>query len=1111
MNGQPRQTFAEFAANGSVGDWIFGRRDGSASTTTPAKENPTPPAALDPEPPRITSDILPPQPPTQSPAVQFAPPPQEDAGPRSTKYQTDAERRKAISEALKRRRASGPNDQSYGQQKRVQTGSFQPSLSSFPPQLGPSAPHQPRPFEPASTSTTSVSSSTSESSDVEMMEHSAPLLAENIPDDSDDGDWEEGTQGSDASVANLLDSQLQAETSEAADTVPRALELTPSGRSYLRWKDESMYGTIIPDGYEWSSARSGFPCLPQRQHRGTLFHDNMDGTLSICGHYAKLRDGGDMPSDGRPKPGIVISVGPPDPLEAPMVAPSLPDSNQPHLANGSEDGALPTSTSSLVKVSSETLAGSPVTGDPVALWKSLQPYLSKFKGAVPPSKGHVKALLSLPKLRDFDWNYPRIQTHPFMDTSPRDISSLILQVTGEPAPTPCHRCASGKGLFHSCVMISPQAPKDIIRNVVGCANCFYHFNQTYCTLKDWGTERARKLLYNGKSPNWEYGNSEWDAEPTMFDVTEHVDSSLMDGDAQTTSAPAVSAIGKALLSTPSVSDGFELAERGRKYTEWSDGSAAPQSLCGALIPAGYTMRSVPRRKPFPCPVRRCEMECIRTKDLGFHFVRGHYASYLKDNGDGTFDVVGVYAPKRGNLIKSGKILTPGPPIVVAQTRPDGSIKWVPNWENMKRLSAQDAAAAAIPDPPSDVPISEETPVTNVSDPTPGVPQGSNGPPKATWDLMEAEPTLSQAAQDFWLNKVLPALSGPTDIPRNPAVIELLECSQRRELRPGLNLGGKQPLAVKMRDIAAIILQMVGDQVPESNVCTRCQHERGLWRECIIVPQTASLETRKHWTSCANCTLRGGASNCSLKGKFAPGTAVQQLRDWPTSTKKDTPTGDGKMGVWEQGPRDYVETVYVYKAPGTGIGRVEEKEDDDTEDLEEREGPSTRYQMRTRTAVSTIVQEQQQRSVVERRQPPNGVMSKGGASVATGLVTTESVLEMEDWEVAPGRIREQDPNSEAIAFSKSYLSSAYAVDVCEDVAFRVDTIQSGHNLKIEADSNQLRLCSLASGKLRVKIGDEPEFVIGPHGMFKVKAGVSCTVTNRMYIDAIMHTTVLNGFV
>ncbi|KAK3318947.1 hypothetical protein B0H66DRAFT_603510 [Apodospora peruviana] len=123
-----------------------------------------------------------------------------------------------------------------------------------------------------------------------------------------------------------------------------------------------------------------------------------------------------------------------------------------------------------------------------------------------------------------------------------------------------------------------------------------------------------------------------------------------------------------------------------------------------------------------------------------------------------------------------------------------------------------------------------------------------------------------------------------------------------------------------------------------------------------------------------------------------------------------------------------------------------------------------------------------------------------------------IFEMEDWEVAPGRIREQaSVSAENIAFSKPYLSETNKdVPVCEDVTFRIDTIRAGQAWELEPHALKTRMCSVAAGKVRVKIGEEPEFTIGPHGMFKVKDGVPCTVRNWMYVDAVLHVTSLSGF-
>jgi hypothetical protein len=53
-----------------------------------------------------------------------------------------------------------------------------------------------------------------------------------------------------------------------------------------------------------------------------------------------------------------------------------------------------------------------------------------------------------------------------------------------------------------------------------------------------------------------------------------------------------------------------------------------------------------------------------------------------------------------------------------------------------------------------------------------------------------------------------------------------------------------------------------------------------------------------------------------------------------------------------------------------------------------------------------------------------------------------------------------------------------------------------------------VCTLASGKLRVQV-DVDEFVVGQGGIFKVLPDVVCTVTNRCYVDVVLHVTALDG--
>jgi hypothetical protein len=221
----------------------------------------------------------------------------------------------------------------------------------------------------------------------------------------------------------------------------------------------------------------------QRKHRGAHLHDNEDGTLSER-HLGLLRRVNGQAS--APQPAIVVSRGPADPSDPPAVEPSYPPS-------GPRDSAGYVHDVSMVDVENGSNANTPISfsadgqglnrGDAGSLWSYLQPHLVKHKGLEMPISGWVPQLITLPKVRDLDWNTGWLYTHPFHDTNPRDISTLIIQVTGEPAPKPCNRCRDGVGPFRSCIMISPKADSGPLGYVFSCANCFYHYGQTKCSHK----------------------------------------------------------------------------------------------------------------------------------------------------------------------------------------------------------------------------------------------------------------------------------------------------------------------------------------------------------------------------------------------------------------------------------------------------------------------------------------------------------------------------------------------------------------------------------------------------------------------------------------------------
>lgn len=121
------------------------------------------------------------------------------------------------------------------------------------------------------------------------------------------------------------------------------------------------------------------------------------------------------------------------------------------------------------------------------MWRSISQTLAR--GGYPPQQIHpskqVRNLLILPGRRDLEWR--RGFPAQFTINTTKDITSVLVQITGDMPPNPCTRCISEKGPYVGCFVISSETE---VNGVTGCANCCYHGNQTDCSIKGWVYNRA---------------------------------------------------------------------------------------------------------------------------------------------------------------------------------------------------------------------------------------------------------------------------------------------------------------------------------------------------------------------------------------------------------------------------------------------------------------------------------------------------------------------------------------------------------------------------------------------------------------------------------------------
>ncbi|KAL2166906.1 hypothetical protein VTG60DRAFT_2045 [Thermothelomyces hinnuleus] len=304
------------------------------------------------------------------------------------------------------------------------------------------------------------------------------------------------------------------------------------------------------------------------------------------------------------------------------------------------------------------------------------------------------------------------------------------------------------------------------------------------------------------------------------------------------------------------------------------------------------------------------------------------------------------------------------------------------------------------------------------------------------------------------------------MPSSTTMRHLLSLPKQRDVKYNTHRRRKPFIEKSSRDAAAMIIQLTGDEVLRK--CKRCRQGKGPFEGCVVVSQAAHDRAKRRYPCCANCLFGGKKLQCTLA------KSTQKRTSLAASAAAQSP------GV--SAPSKEVNEAGFHGEPRTPQSTVDD-------------GISTTPASSSPSDLSTAM-----------------ALASHGT-----FQSPHDMIEMEDWEIAPGRIRGTSiiAEPETIAFSKPYLSNTTstphaAVPVCDDVGFRVDTIQPGDKLLLDAEADKTRLCSVAAGKVRVSIGGEPEFVLGPHGLFKVRPGAACTVRNELSFDAVLHTVVLGGY-
>ncbi|KAH9431048.1 hypothetical protein MCOR02_008358 [Pyricularia oryzae] len=124
------------------------------------------------------------------------------------------------------------------------------------------------------------------------------------------------------------------------------------------------------------------------------------------------------------------------------------------------------------------------SGNAESAWKFCLKYIQndEHKRSIP-DRQYVKEFLQMPFVREMQWNELWLKDHPWKDSCPRDISSLLMHRSGEVSPNPCERCSRKLGPYSGCITIPLGLCPATQSMIYSCSNCLYHSSQRLCSLQ----------------------------------------------------------------------------------------------------------------------------------------------------------------------------------------------------------------------------------------------------------------------------------------------------------------------------------------------------------------------------------------------------------------------------------------------------------------------------------------------------------------------------------------------------------------------------------------------------------------------------------------------------
>lgn len=248
-----------------------------------------------------------------------------------------------------------------------------------------------------------------------------------------------------------------------------------------------------------------------------------------------------------------------------------------------------------------------------------------------------------------------------------------------------------------------------------------------------------------------------------------------------------------------------------------------------------------------------------------------------------------------------------------------------------------------------------------------------------------------------------------------------------------------------KDVSMLIVQLVGPESPRP--CGRCEKGLGMFAGCVMLSQEVADVLQGGVCSCVNCAWKSlHVKTCDLRRVLSEETAAQG-GSAPARAPKPPPNEPA-------------------------AGEVDRGYDPSDDDLRPR---------RTRRSERLLLNDDSERH--STRQPSTRQTS---APRPTRSRT------------APRDARDEDDGGTAAPQPLTRWAD-------DRLAFGVEVVPPGTALRLDADAEAVRICTLASGKAAVRVPGEPTFKLGLRGMFRLPPGSWGEVVNAAGVDAILHVS------